>query len=318
MEDQQIVELYWRRDEEAVTETRRKYGGYLTKIADNILASREDGEEAVSDTCLRAWNSIPPDRPESLSAYLGKIVRRVSIDALRRRTRQKRGGGEYALSLSELEECVPGGPGPEEEVELTLLEEANARRQSPRRRAGWLKWAAAAACLALAAGVGLRLARSAENLPRLPLSAQVGSPGGMGFEGYLAHDVSELVSGTPWRESDNFRTLPVYRNSVVYDRAGAPPAEGVDLEAMRSRALEAAGRLGIDAQIQDNAPTEEEIAAVKEKLGGDPRGVFCPYAGDRPGGRGDHQGGGQPGGVHLVRAGGGAAPGVPLRLQRPL
>ena len=121
MEDSEIIELYWRRNEAAIRETRRKYGRYLTKIAHNILSSREDGEEIVNDTCLKAWNSIPPNHPDSLAAYLGKVARRLSIDALRTRTREKRGAEEYALSLSELEECVPGGAGPEEEVELSLL-----------------------------------------------------------------------------------------------------------------------------------------------------------------------------------------------------
>lgn len=124
MEDREIVALYWRRDEGAIRETRRKYGRYLAKIARNILSSREDGEEVVNDTCLRAWNSIPPSRPDSLAAYLGKTARRLSIDALRARTREKRGGEEYALSLSELEECVPGGTGPEEQLELSLLAQA--------------------------------------------------------------------------------------------------------------------------------------------------------------------------------------------------
>lgn len=124
MEDREIVALYWRRDEGAIRETRRKYGRYLAKIACNILSSREDGEEVVNDTCLRAWNSIPPSRPDSLAAYLGKTARRLSIDALRTRTREKRGGEEYALSLSELEECVPGGAGPEEQLELSLLAQA--------------------------------------------------------------------------------------------------------------------------------------------------------------------------------------------------
>lgn len=112
MEDSEIIELYWRRDERAIWETRQKYGAYLAKIAHNILSSQEDGEGVVNDTCLRAWNSIPPSRPDSLSAYLDKLVRRLSIDALCARTRQKRGADEYALFLSELEDCVPGGAGP--------------------------------------------------------------------------------------------------------------------------------------------------------------------------------------------------------------
>lgn len=101
-----------------------KYGAYLAKIAHNILSSQEDGEEVVNDTCLRAWNSILPSRPDSLSAYLGKLIRRLSIDILRTRTRQKRRAEEYALSLSELEDCVPGGAGPEAELELSLLAQA--------------------------------------------------------------------------------------------------------------------------------------------------------------------------------------------------
>lgn len=141
MEDREIVALYWRRDEGAIRETRRKYGRYLAKIARNILSSREDGEEVVNDTCLRAWNSIPPSRPDSLAAYLGKVARRLSIDALRARAREKRGRGEYALSLSELEECVPGGTGPEEQLELSLLAQAISgylRTLSPQARAAFV------------------------------------------------------------------------------------------------------------------------------------------------------------------------------------
>lgn len=121
MEDSEIVALYWQRNEAAIEETQQKYGRYLAKIAHNILSNREDGEEIVNDTCLKAWNSIPPNRPDSLTAFLGKIARRLSIDALRTRTRKKRGAGEYALSLSELEECVPSKAGPEEQLELSLL-----------------------------------------------------------------------------------------------------------------------------------------------------------------------------------------------------
>ncbi len=141
MEDSEIVALYWRRDETAIRETRRSYGRYLEQIARNILSSREDGEEVVNDTCLRAWNSIPPSRPDSLAAYLGKIARRLSIDALRARTRQKRGAEEYALSLTELEDCVPGGTGPEAELELSLLAQAISgylRTLSPQARAAFV------------------------------------------------------------------------------------------------------------------------------------------------------------------------------------
>lgn len=124
MEDSEIVALYWQRDQRAIQETQRNYGRYLAKIACSILSNREDGEEIVNDTCLRAWNSIPPNRPDSLSAYLGKIARRLAIDALRRRGREKRVASAYAVSLSELEECIPGRGGAEDRLELSLLAQA--------------------------------------------------------------------------------------------------------------------------------------------------------------------------------------------------
>ena len=120
MEDSGIVSLYWDRDETAITQTQRKYGQYLLKIAVNILADREDSQESVNDTYLAAWNSIPPQRPAVLSTYLGKLTRRIAIDCLRKRTSQKRGGGEYALSLEEMGE-VAGDHGPEAELEAKAL-----------------------------------------------------------------------------------------------------------------------------------------------------------------------------------------------------
>ena len=121
MEDESILNLYWQRDETAILETQRKYGRYLTKIAYGILANAEDSQESVNDTYLGAWNSIPPHRPDVLSAYLAKIVRRCSIDIFRRRHRGKRLGCEYALSLDELEDCVTTGDSPAETAELGEL-----------------------------------------------------------------------------------------------------------------------------------------------------------------------------------------------------
>ena len=106
MDDADIVSLYWQRNEEAIRETEEKYGAYLGKIAWNILANREDSEESVNDTYLHAWNSMPPQKPAMLSTYLGKLTRQLSIDIYRRRNRAKRGGSEYALSLTELEDWV--------------------------------------------------------------------------------------------------------------------------------------------------------------------------------------------------------------------
>lgn len=106
MEDSRIIEMYWQRDEQALILTRRKYGAYCRTIAMQILHSREDAAECENDTYLRAWNAMPPDRPQGLRAYLGAITRRLSLDRWRERKSQKRGGGEVALSLEELGECV--------------------------------------------------------------------------------------------------------------------------------------------------------------------------------------------------------------------
>lgn len=124
MEDEAIVSLYWQRNESAIRETERKYDRYLTKIAMNILADREDSRESVNDTYLAAWNSMPPHRPGVLSTYLGKITRRISIDRFRYRNREKRRQSEYEISLSELGDCVSGGNTTEEAVNVKLLADA--------------------------------------------------------------------------------------------------------------------------------------------------------------------------------------------------
>ena len=124
MEDAQIVCLYWDRNETAIRETENKYDRYLTKIAYNILYDMEDSRESVNDTYLAAWNSMPPHKPSVLSAYLAKLTRRISIDCFRCRTRDKRLPSEYAISLTELEDCLSGGNTTEEAVNVKLLADA--------------------------------------------------------------------------------------------------------------------------------------------------------------------------------------------------
>lgn len=124
MEDDMILDLYWQRNEAAIHETEIKYGHYLTKIAFNILSDWEDSKESVNDTYLSAWNTIPPQKPNVFSAYLSKITRRISIDIYRKRTRDKRKPSEYAVSLSELEDCLWAGNTTEQEVDLNLLAKA--------------------------------------------------------------------------------------------------------------------------------------------------------------------------------------------------
>lgn len=125
MDDHAIVELYWRRDETAIDETRRAYGGYCAAIAGNILADPQDREECLSDTWLGAWNAMPPQRPQKLSPLLGRICRNAALDIHRRLTAGKRSGG-FPLVLEELAECVGGAPL-EETVTARELGEAISR-----------------------------------------------------------------------------------------------------------------------------------------------------------------------------------------------
>lgn len=106
MEDSKIIELYWQRDEDAIHKTEEKYGNYLTKISFNILNCVEDSKECVNDTYLQAWKNIPPVKPDNLGTYLGKIARNISINKLRDKNAIKRQSNQYAVSLSELSECI--------------------------------------------------------------------------------------------------------------------------------------------------------------------------------------------------------------------
>lgn len=127
MEDKEIVRLYWERNELAIKETSLKYGRYCYTIAYNILLSREDAEESVNDTYMKTWECIPPHFPTILSAFVGKITRRLSLNKWHSKNRVKRGGGQVALALEELEECVPAGSSVEQTVEQKeLLQKINA------------------------------------------------------------------------------------------------------------------------------------------------------------------------------------------------
>lgn len=113
MEDTAIVALYWQRDEGAIQASEEKYGPACRKLSYNILQSLQDAEECVNDTWHRAWDTMPPQRPHSLGAYLYRIARNLSIDRWRARRSKKRGEGLEALVL-ELEECVTVAPSTEE------------------------------------------------------------------------------------------------------------------------------------------------------------------------------------------------------------
>ncbi len=109
MEDSQIIELYWQKDADAISETANKYGAYCFTIAENILHNTEDSEECVNDTWLHAWNAIPPQRPAMLRMFLARITRNLSFDRLGAKNAKKRGGGEITFVLDELAECLSNG-----------------------------------------------------------------------------------------------------------------------------------------------------------------------------------------------------------------
>lgn len=124
MEDTRIIDLYWQRSDRAIPETDRKYGPYCHAVAYNICHDREDAEECVNDTYLRAWNSMPDERPRMLRPFLGTISRNLALDRYRSASRKKRGGGEVELALAELDECVPSPLNIERQILARELSQA--------------------------------------------------------------------------------------------------------------------------------------------------------------------------------------------------
>ena len=124
MKDEAIINLYWARDEAAIDESERSYGRYLRGVAYGILRDREDAEEMVNDTWLKAWASIPPERPTYLKGFFGRITRQLSLNRLERETAEKRGGGEYRAALDELEECIPDGQSGGDPADRIALQDA--------------------------------------------------------------------------------------------------------------------------------------------------------------------------------------------------
>lgn len=123
MDDSGILALYFARDEQAVAETAEKYGGRCYAVSYQILRSREDAEECVNDTYVKAWNAIPPQRPAFLGAFLLKIARNLALTVYQAAQTQKRGGGQGVEALTqELADCVTGNPeAAVERAELSRL-----------------------------------------------------------------------------------------------------------------------------------------------------------------------------------------------------
>ena len=123
MDDQEIIARFFARDEEGLTAARARYEPYCAAVARSLLNDPRDQEECLSDTWLRAWNAIPPQRPRSLGAFLAKITRNLAINRLRDGNAQRRGGGQVPLALEELGECVSPEGSPEGELDRQAAEE---------------------------------------------------------------------------------------------------------------------------------------------------------------------------------------------------
>lgn len=121
LDDSEIIGMLFDRDEDALAAIKDKYGGYCTTIARNILENAEDTEECVNDTYMRVWETVPPEKPKKLSAFLAKITRNLAIDRYRREHSQKRGGDETELIFEELADCVSDGSSVEETAERRAM-----------------------------------------------------------------------------------------------------------------------------------------------------------------------------------------------------
>ena len=121
MSDREIIACFFARQENAISATADKYGKYCHAIAYNILFNHLDAEECVNDTYLGAWNSIPPQKPNNLAAYLGKITRNLALNRYKRNSVAKRGSGQVEIALSELENCISDRTNPEREAEDALI-----------------------------------------------------------------------------------------------------------------------------------------------------------------------------------------------------
>lgn len=119
--DHEIIHLFLQRNEEAVTQCEARYGSYCFTVAANILKNSSDAEECVNSTWYKAWNSIPPDTPHHLRQYLSTITRNTAFDVYKKIHREKRGGGNMALVLDELEECIAAPSDVEKEYEKKEL-----------------------------------------------------------------------------------------------------------------------------------------------------------------------------------------------------
>ncbi len=124
MDDKEIIELFFKRDERALFEAKRKYEKICYSIAFNIQKNIQDAEETVNDTFLELWKLIPPNTPNSMYAYVLKITKNISIGKLRSKKALKRGGNAIIISIEELNECIPDNNSFNEEINKEMLSNA--------------------------------------------------------------------------------------------------------------------------------------------------------------------------------------------------
>lgn len=137
MDDKEIVRQFFERDEGALSAVGEKYNSYLIKIAESITYSHEDAEEIINDVLMKAWELIPPNEPEKLAAFLGKLARNEAISRRRSALMEKRGSGEVPLVLDEMAEIISDGSNIEREQEYkALMEEISSyiKKQKPLKR----------------------------------------------------------------------------------------------------------------------------------------------------------------------------------------
>lgn len=124
MKDEEIVRLYLQRDENALTITANQYRDYCTSIAYGILRDHREAEEIVNDALLKLWNTIPPEKPNPLKGFLGRITRQLSINRYEYAAAKKRGGGAYQVAMEELEQCLGDGECSDNWEDMMGLREA--------------------------------------------------------------------------------------------------------------------------------------------------------------------------------------------------
>lgn len=121
IDDEQIIELYWQRNEIAIQETDKKYGQFLFRIAYNILHDRLDCEECQNDTYLDVWKAIPPTRPTVFPAFITKIMRRIALDRYKEKTAKRRIPSEYTVSMEDIKDTLHGNETVDSEYAAEVL-----------------------------------------------------------------------------------------------------------------------------------------------------------------------------------------------------